>query len=243
MTESIIEIDEDTVNLFNNYNILVDGNNALQLGAIEPFKPVTTSPSLQVISYQSKVEELADKTHQAAAQLRGHYDRVADSSEQFIPYWSGERSFSGDVELLPEIERRDMFESFSSFYEKNGLGKRIEISQQLKHLNPFFDDDSQVSYKNVKKSVRGTSLDKANWAAVNLITGAVSCLGLLGYSLVPQTGSGVLFLTMAYGVPLSYSFSQRDDEESRFTRSAHSPLVSQAKKADEITHLIKELSD
>lgn len=249
---AVVEVDEGVRSLLDNYSVLIEGNNALELTPIPDFEPIRITPDTPVVPYESKVQELTDKVHQAAVQLREYYDQVANSDARFIPYWNQDIPFTEAVENLPEIQKRKFFEGFEKYCERNNLEERLKLDNQLNYFSPFLKYyDDVKSFDDLKKGFRkGDRIDASGVGLLpfllSLFAGATGFSSFMMATLHTPTQailwgaiSGVSALS---AVGLGYMFNT-EDPKTVLLEHAHEPLVDKSKKTDEMISLIHSLAD
>ncbi len=235
-----------------NHDVLINGNNALELKQIPKIDPIKLEIDNfdNVISFplKPKYEELAQRMHIAAVQLKQYYDQVADKDEKFVPYWTQEQTFTKAREDLGEIKKRKFFESRKKFMQRNNLEERIEVYKQMSHLDVFLNRNYRKfpeSMKEMGKNLRYSSMEFkfiSSVAPPMLITG--------GYNLINMPGNSLFFVGFgyfSYCLLAFFSFAmccqEKANEKTTFEDHAHLFLKHNSEKADDTISLIHELSE
>lgn len=249
------EYDQEVIQILTNYRDLVNANNSIEeTKKIQPAElmHIKITKALQEASLpiRSKIEEMVDKTHQAALQLRDYYDQIADQDAGFIPYWEGKTSFSGTFHELGEIQKRKLFESYSKFFKRNRLEDRIELYNQVSRFNPFFDEHYPEFISSQKEI-----LDKSHGLALTLPTGVLTTIAtggmfLLFYlSTLVKDENIVNFLAPYFcglagvGVSALSADTERDREKGVLNYRNHEALQRRCYRSENAIILIKSLSE
>ena len=251
MTQSskykLIELapNDEIINLLNNYETLIEGNNALQLKPIPEFKPIIISSKDKVIPFQTKSQELADKVHQTAVQLNEHYDRVANEDERFIPYWNGDTTFSEEVKQFENLKKRNFFESYKNFLERNNAEGMIELGSVLGYLSPFYDNDYiSLDSKTLKKYI----YNSAGGLFISIPSLTLILAGTTLQSVPAGTGGITMkfaMLALLYGGSVALTFGSSlvtRINELKGLEYLNKEMIKDSEKADGIVSLIKSLS-
>ncbi len=249
MSVELVKLDECTINFLADYQTIVDGSNALDLGLIAALEPVVVSHEQDVIDLSLRRAELTDNISRAATLLRSHYDQVADSDPEFIPYWTQETTFQEVVSSFPEIERRKLFRSYMGWLEKNQFSERLSIDQRLEYFRSFYAANmipasEKEALKAIKKRTNyGLLMPKVMLpAAVPIFITIAYELNRLGNS--PEVSDGLsqivsyLSYAAAFVLPVFSSFVENASDATSFEEIIHNPMQKKAKYAD---NLIKKI--
>jgi hypothetical protein len=254
---SVVELDEEVQKLFNNYNKLISANNELQLNSVPPFEPFKPAPDTNVIPYSTKVQELAEKVHKAAAQLKTHYDRVANEDAGFIPYWNQDPTFTQACDNLPKLRPIGWFENFRKYCGRLGLEERLALDKQLDYFTPFFRkslrEERVKSFDELNKEYHKRDITNTiGTAAIPSITAFfvyMSCFSseppvfpekaLLTFRILSGAAAGG-FVFLQY---LVASLAIKDHPTTVFKYGTCGSLKCKAEQADKMVSLIKTLSE
>jgi len=149
----LIKLDKSTVSFLGDYITLIGGNNALSLGDVDAFEPVSVSLDQDVIELTERRQELSDNIHTAAKQLKVHYDQVAKDDHGFASFWKQEPTFKEATEAFPPLEKRRFFEDYNDFFVRIGIGDRLHISKALEYFRPFYElNGEEKTYADILKT-------------------------------------------------------------------------------------------
>lgn len=251
MPVELVKLDEATVKFLADYQRLVDGNNALDLGSIAALEPVVVSHEQDVIDLSSRRAELTDNIHTAARQLKAHYDQLADSDQLFIPYWTQETTFLQTVSDFPEIERRKLFRSYMGWLEKNQFSERLSIDQRLEYFRAFYSastipQSEKEALKAIKKRTTYSLLMPKFTlpAVVPVFLTAGYELNRFGNSPDVSSVSSQIVSYLSYAAaliaPVFTSFVENSSNVTGFEEIIHKPMQKKAKYADGLIERIQK---
>ncbi|MFC1691305.1 hypothetical protein ACFL0W_03925 [Nanoarchaeota archaeon] len=140
--EGFFQADEAMARFLIDYsNLLYWNTEKFPMGEFSPVDPLAISIDSSVIDLSGIKQQIRERSREIACLYKAHYDQIADSDAEFIPYWTQEITFTQAVKALPPVIRRRLFESYSSFFEKNDLPGRRAIDVRLENFSPFFSDN------------------------------------------------------------------------------------------------------
>jgi len=252
---SVIELDKEVRTLFNNYHLLIRANNELSLEPVPPFEPLKPAPDTKVVPYSTKVQELTEKVHIAAAQLNAHYDQVANEDPEFIPYWNQDPTFTKAFNDLPKFRSIGWFESFRKYCQRMGLEQRLALEKQLDYFSPFFGKKSPMDSRVKSFEELNKEYHKSDIAYIAAMAFMTSVATLSTYSLffnsplVPSSPEDAIIHKIMYGTLMAmYTMAGtmiavlkiKGHPTSIFNTCGS--LKYDSKKADEVISLIKTLA-
>jgi len=244
-----LELDEEVKKLFISQELLFKANDRFGLPSIPKFKldPITISRDTSAFSYNPNVQGLVDRVHQAAIQLKGHYEQIANDNPEFAAHWSQDPSFRQASDSLPEIKRRNFLESYECFLSRNRLEERLRIDKQLAHFSPFFSDKEYhkpvPSFEELKKAC-GT-----RWIIPTVVYGAIGgnfVYSLASYLTRPSeigvfvTGFNLIFCPI---ILYQVDYICKEYEKKMILKRIRTNLSNRAVSADNAISLIHALAD
>lgn len=95
-----------------------------------------------------------------ARDLKEHFEGVPEHDNQFHLYWKQERLFAQEVEQFG-VKSRIPFESYSSFFNRNRLSRRIELANLMEQFGYFVMRDHRSFLYNLSDQNPDLSLVEA----------------------------------------------------------------------------------